>query len=644
MARVGLVTRIRQRRVARTRTLAVAVAAALAGAVTSCAAVPTGGAPQKVTGGSGQPQAYALPMPPPAPQADWSKDDVVLGFLHASASFAANWAAARTYLTPRLRARWKPGAVTVVAPPSPASFKAFPHQESGPGGPTQAVVTFSGQRLATLTTSGQYLYEPGNPVYSFTLVKKSGVWRIDSLPTGLLLLTQVDFQDVYQPSNLFFFAPLSLSVPQGDPPQTGAAPRSLAALLVPDPVYAPIQGTTRTTSASNATLATSLVKGLLRGPGSWLANNATWSAFPAGTTLIGNQVRISGQTAIVNLGGKALTAGDTAYNWMDEQLLATLADSSYSPPVARSVLLEVGGKVHQYRSNVANLIPRVGIVPQASQAPVFFQSGRSSVSQLVPRTAPPPGKSAKPTLAAGPAQIDHSAVTAVAASNSYNSPQMLAIAANVGRGCTVYAGISGGSRRYQQYLLSRTGGACTSMSWDRNGNLWVTAAKQVWLIEPRRAPVPISLPAWLSVATAAARKGPRVLALRMAPDGIRAAFLVQTATGNRLLLAAVRTIRGVVSFGPAVSVGTGLPNARSVSWYNAYNLVVLAGSEVYEVPLTGGPGQQRPLGAAPDRAQSITTNGTVLVAGTAGGDVRGAANFLDGWRLLTKGQAPAYPG
>jgi hypothetical protein len=92
----------------------VLLAAVLAGALASCAAVPTGGGPQKVAGGSGQPQAYALPMPPPAPQAGWTEDDVVLGFLHASASFAANWAAARQYLANPLRQSWRPRADTVV--------------------------------------------------------------------------------------------------------------------------------------------------------------------------------------------------------------------------------------------------------------------------------------------------------------------------------------------------------------------------------------------------------------------------------------------------------------------------------------------------------------------------------------------------
>ena len=622
MARVSPVTPERRRR-APTRTLAVLAAAALASTLAACAAVPSGGAPQKVTGGSGQAQAYALPMPPPRPLGGWTAQDVVLGFLHASASFAGNWAAARQYLARPLQKEWTPGAVTVVAPPSPGSFAlSTPQDATGQGGPTQvATVAFTGQRLATLTTS--------NPVYIFKLVQTSGVWLIDSVPKGVLLLTQLDFQDVYQPSNLYFFA--------GPPAPEGE-------LLVPDPVYAPIQGITGTTSASNATLATSLVKGLLRGPGSWLSGNATSSAFPAGTTLIGNQVGISGQTAIVNLGGKALTAGGANVQFMDEQLQATLTGSAYSAPVARIVRLEIGGDVPRLATpTISNLIASVGTTPPAPAAPVFFQSGPSSVSQLTPSTGSATQKSAKAVPAAGPAQIGHSEVTAVAA--SIYIPRMLAIAAKIGRGCAVYAGISRSSGRYRRYLLSHTGGRCTSLSWDRNGNLWVTAGPHIWLIEPGRAPRQISLPAGLSAG--AGRKGLRVLALRMAPDGIRAAFLVHTATGNRVLLAAVRTSRGFVSFGPAVSVGTGPPDASSISWYNPYNLVVLAGSAVYEVPLTGGPGQPRPLGAAPDGARSITTNGTELVISTARGGVRGAAaNSIIDWVTLTKskGWASAYPG
>src|SRR5258708_34405107 len=108
MARVVAGTRVRRGRPARSRTLVVLVATALGGAIAGCAAVPTGGAPQKGTGGTAQPPADALPMPPPAPQSSWSEDDVGLGFLHASPTFAGNWAAARQYLALALLNAWTP--------------------------------------------------------------------------------------------------------------------------------------------------------------------------------------------------------------------------------------------------------------------------------------------------------------------------------------------------------------------------------------------------------------------------------------------------------------------------------------------------------------------------------------------------------
>src|SRR5271165_2866441 len=391
MANAGPVTRNGRGRLGGARTLAVLLAAALAGAVAGCAAVPTGGAPQKVTGGSGQPQAYALPMPPPAPQSSWSAGDVVLGFLHASASFAANWAGARQYLAKPLKQTWTPAASAVTVVGSLGNpVASYPLAATGQGGATQiAKVSVTGQRLATLTASGQYLYEPGKPVYTFKLVRINDTWLIDSVPKGVLLLTQADFQDLYQPSNLYFWAPAMPSAPLGD-------------LLVPDPVYAPIQGITRTTSASNATLATGLVKGLLRGPGNWLSG-AVESFFPARSTLIGNQVRISGQTAIVNLGGGALSAQGTQIVNMATQLQYTLTTGAYSAPVARVVKLEIGGK-SVYTVRQPNLIAPVASA-QAPE-PMYFRSGPNSVSELA-------SLAAKPVPAAGPAQLGQSPVTPI---------------------------------------------------------------------------------------------------------------------------------------------------------------------------------------------------------------------------------------
>src|SRR6516225_9918752 len=73
-----------------------AVAAALAG----CATAPSGGPPRLAPGGNSQAQAYVQPLPPPGPTKTWLPAQVVLGFLHASASYAFDPAAARQYLSP----------------------------------------------------------------------------------------------------------------------------------------------------------------------------------------------------------------------------------------------------------------------------------------------------------------------------------------------------------------------------------------------------------------------------------------------------------------------------------------------------------------------------------------------------------------
>ena len=106
----------------------------------------------------------------------------------------------------------------------------------------QAGVKVTGLPVATLTDTGQYLVSSGSSSqsYDFNLLKINGQWRIDTLPTSQLLLTQADFERVYQPRDLYFLA------------QSGRT-------LVPDPVFVPQQ-------ATNTELATGLVKALLQDP------------------------------------------------------------------------------------------------------------------------------------------------------------------------------------------------------------------------------------------------------------------------------------------------------------------------------------------------------------------------------------------
>jgi hypothetical protein len=598
---------------------AIAVAVAVAG----CATAPSAGPPRRATGGGSQVQAYVQPLPPPGPTSakQWGPKAVVLGFLHASASYAFDPAAAEQFLVPSLRKHWKPsrGPVAVVGLPRDLSAVPYRPQIPRPTLPGQQLerVLFTGQRLATLSQTWQYQYTPGqNVVYEFILSKTNGVWRIQQLPQGQpgLVLTQSDFDNVYQARNLFFYAP--------------AVPSQSAGVLVPDPVYAPLQSSN---SALNTTLATGLVRALLTGQGDWLSG-ATQSAFPPGTHLI-KQVTITGQVAQVDLGGGAAHATALAIQNMETQLRATLGDHSYSEPLANQVQLYINDKLQ-------TPYPANGKVTPVATGPVYVVTGPGSVGQLPAKAKP--GATAAQRL--GLAQIGRAPITAVAAAPSGGRAQQLAVAVPTGTGCAVYLK-SADAEQYRAYVLSASGGACTSLSWDNNGNLWAAAGKQAWVLRPQnRRPVAVDVAAL----AANGQSGVRILALRMAPDGVRAALLVQTKAGNRALLAAVRIQGAQVSLGQPVTIGAGL-DPLAVSWLDAYHLVALAGGAVYEVPLTGGTGQQpggspQSLGTAPLGAVTLTTDGSELVAGTADGLIFASSAAEPGWSHITTGSDPVYPG
>ena len=84
------------------------------------------------------------------PQRGWNPEQVVSGFLLASASFAHDHATAREYLTPSASRLWRPGAqVTILASTPSVSQQAG--RLSGQG--DRATVTVSWQELATLDAS-----------------------------------------------------------------------------------------------------------------------------------------------------------------------------------------------------------------------------------------------------------------------------------------------------------------------------------------------------------------------------------------------------------------------------------------------------------------------------------------------------------
>ena len=586
--------------------------------VSGCAALPSGGAPHQVDTGGNQVQAYLQPLPPPGPKSYHQPGQVVLAFLHASASYAFDPEAARQFLLPALRATWRPGPVTVVNnriyPPKPSVPAGHsPLDASSGAGPTVSVA-LTGQRLATLSQTGQYQYSPGTRTYQFSLLRVNGVWLISALPSqNTLLLTQADFQLVYQARSLYFF---SLPV------------RPAISSLVPDPVYAPLWNSD---SALNTNLASGLVRGLLNDQGSWISG-ATATAFPRGTTL--HDVRISGQTAVVNLGGGAAHATTVQRQGMVDQLAATLGSAAYSPALARAVQLEINGRTvlsgqGQFSSGLIDGVPAGQLVYESSPGTVSKGLGRA------------------PSL--GPAQLGSADITAIAVAPTPSVPQggAVAVAVKDGKGCAVYkqntqTGLPRGP--YRAVLVATTGGSCTSLSWDSNGNLWAAAGRTVWILGAQGGWHAVGLPDTL---LAGGQHG-QILALRMAPDGVRAALLVKYGSHRRLVLAAVREYGKQVSLERPVAAESGLSDPMAVSWFTPYALLVLDRWGVEEVPLVGGAAQR--VGSAPARADSLTTDGRTIVIGTADDQmqislpVTAALSTIIWQQKLASGANPIYPG
>jgi hypothetical protein len=577
-----------------------------------------GGSVQALPGSSGQPQAYAQPLPPPGPRAGWSAEEVVEGFIAANASFAQDPDAARAYLAPGVR--WKPPTTVQIV------SNLMPHQSQGPlhDGNPQKEITVSGQRIATLTSSGQYQYpnQHRGTTLNFYVGQYGTKMLINVLPNSLpLLLTEQDFEQVFQPENLYFLS---------------AAPTTQTA-LVPDPVYAPVQGAY---SALSTNLATGLVDGLIDNRGSWLSGAVT-TAFPRGTTLIGG-VTIVNQQAVVNLSGAAAAAPPVALSEMYTQLSQTLTSSEYgSPPVASSVDLEIKGKTPPSLPDSGASVPFVGggLSSGRNGQKLFYASG-GVVEQV---TSGSNGKFGS-VSAPDPDQVGSSAgITALAVSRVDGQ---LGAAIPQAAGCLVnISSPAVKTSSASSYPLSKTGGTCTSLSWDNGENLWaVNQAGQVWVLQPDTPAVSVSLRAF--------PQSGRVIALRMAPDGVRAAVLVRSGGQTQLYLTAVKFSAQGISLGTPLPVGGSnlpAPGPTAVSWANAYSLVAIDGSAVYQVPLAGG--QSQFLTALPTNEQvtSISAASNQLAIGTSTGRIlvsQGSSYFS--WAGVSGARATpatvAFPG
>ncbi len=595
---------------------AAAAAALLALAAAGCATVPSSGPVQQIGANQNalsQEQDYSQPIAV-GPGSGWNPQDIVDGFLAASASFTHNHQVARKYLDPTVD--WKPGwAVTVVSrPPKTTQVRPLPRPVSNQS-ETLAYVKVTGLPVATISGSGQYQSYSGSPTksYIFSLIKWNGQWRIDHLPTTSLLLTEADFQHVYQPRDLYFLSPSGHT-------------------LVPDPVFVPQQTT-------NTELATRLVDALLKDPTGWLSGAAV-TGFPARSQPIG-EVRINGPNATVDLGGwngKPVAFRRQQLEQMAAQLVWTLATG---PTPVQSVELELNNRPEQIMGSLYQL-PQTyqGWVPsQQAGSSLYFVSGSGAVEALsgADQTgAGLPGRVSAVPGAAGTVGIPPLSSIAV-------SPDRRWLAGIVAGGAAVYYTKLSSGASLQKWRP--TNGTCTSVSWGTHGNLWVAAGGTVWMLQPGGGSA--------TVVTGDVLAGSDVTDFRVAPDGVRVAMIVRGSSGSSQLMLGAIVYTGATSavvLQPPVIIGASIRSPDSLSWYGSDDLIVLAGSsgsaQLEEVPLNGGQPTVIPVPAAPVSVTASNPESSVsdIAIGLPGDRIMLSTEGGIFQPAHAAGAAPAYPG
>jgi Lipoprotein LpqB beta-propeller domain/Sporulation and spore germination len=643
-----------------------ALVTALAAAVAGCVSMPDSGAVGVYGAGQANPAPGLQNIGPfvSGPGPTWDPQQIVQGFLDASASYYVDPAAeaiAREYLVSSASKKWSPGWYVKVFSTLTVP-KAIQASSAGPHGRQQARVRVTGTVRAEFNGNGigqVVSVQARNPsaadTYSsnFNLIKVNGHWRISNPPPPYRLVTETEFPRLYEAQDLYFFNP------QG--------------LLVPDSVFVP-KGT------SSADLVTHLVQALTQDPSTTWLQTAAVTAFPDSpekTTVLG--VGLAGATATVDLGGAVTRASTPTREQILAQLVWTIAGSTVSSSPIQSVQLEINGQPWTPPNTPCDTGPSQSPVqkltayecedpyPAAPAGFYYADNGMAwsrcgseteaqagfvgSVVPVVGRTGAlgsQPCKGKFVTLGS-PAASSAQARSLPAMSMAAVSPDGNYLALVSPRQDAVYVGSLSGSATLFPKTPPIQAGKITSISWDRDDDLWVAQGGSIWVISPDSA-TQLTFPG-----------NPYVTALSVAPDGVRIAVIVKDGARSELELAAIYRPQSAAgqppkgSAGPSIEqayvpLGPNITHPNALTWYDADDLLVLnstsSGNTLLEVPVDG---QQAsgPYPVPPGTVSITADKGNALVAGlaVAGGKLAVSPSLYGGWQMLAgNGQYPAYTG
>jgi len=222
-----------------------------------------------------------------SPSAGDNPEEIVRGFLQASADSSDDYGIAKEYLMPDSATTWNPTAGIEIY--NSNEIEVFASDEQ---------VSVTANKLGSISDLGRYTPEAPNSKISsnFDLQKnQSGEWRISKLDDGILL-SNGDIKRSFRGFPIYFF-------------------NASLTNLITDSVLVPV---------SNAGAATSLVRSLLDGPSPYISSVAT-SAFPVGTSLSYGSVPVTDGIAQVDFSEEILGADELTRRALSAQLVWTLS-------------------------------------------------------------------------------------------------------------------------------------------------------------------------------------------------------------------------------------------------------------------------------------------------------------------------------
>ncbi|MFB7737686.1 LpqB family beta-propeller domain-containing protein [Streptomyces sp. NPDC056112] len=607
-------------RVGGVRRPARAVAHAACGAVllVGCASMPDSGDLRDVESTprqDSQLRVFAMP-----PREDAPPSEIVQGFLEALTSDDPQYATARQYLAGTASGHWRPEQSTTVLAGSPniQADRTTGHDTSHDNSDDYAF-TLTGDKVARVDV--QQSYTPMRGEYSqpvhLTRDKKSGQWRIDVLPQGVVM-GQSDFQRNYMSVNKYYFA------------SNTWADSATSATAVADPVFV----------RRRVDAMTQVVRSVLSGPTDWL-EPAVSSSFPAGTELRRGVTSLAPDDQnrlTVPLNEKASGVGREKCREMATQLLFTLQNLT---PTVDTVTLQRagGGTLCSLEEEQAEAVATRGSVKRPDY--LYYVDDKQRLVRIA-------GGGTAMVADPVPGGLGEGVQKLQAAAVSWDERTAAGVGDN-GKSLFVGSLVEGGALD-TPVLQSQV--RLTVPSWDARGDLWVAdrdpaRPRLVVLEQGGGQPLDVRVPGL---------KG-RVDAVRVAADGVRIALVVRAENDSKsLLIGRIERDdkagdRPVVSVLELRSAAPELEDVTAMSWAGESRLVVAGrekgGVQTMRYVQVDGSTPEGPPPAALTGVQSLAAaedDRSPLVAYSSEDGIVRLPSGTQWQKVVKDGLAPVYPG